>query len=170
MVEGLDRGLKFQPDVLLQRIPTNFKMLSLCCVCTGGIQMYGAYGHPLSLTNHPFFVLCICTGGIQTSSKHMGASKHMGVSKHTGGIQHRGHPNIQGIQTYEGVQTYREAYGGHPNIQGPSKHMEDIQTYRGAFKHMGASKCMGTHGHPLSLRKHAFFVLCMYRDIQTYGR
>ena len=62
----------------------------------------------------------------------------------------------RGIQTYGGVQTYREAYGG-------------IQTYRGPSKHMGASKCMGAYGHPLSLTNHAFFVLCMYRGIQTYG-
>ena len=30
-------------------------------------------------------------------------------------------------------------------------------------KHMVASKSMGAYGHPLSLTKHAFFVLFMYR-------
>ena len=69
----------------------------------------GAYGHPLSLTKHAFFVLfmhrghadvwghvdtsfvwqsiislcCACTGGIQTSSKYMGASKHLSFSSQT---------------------------------------------------------------------------------------
>ena len=69
----------------------------------------GAYGHPLSLTKHAFFVLfmcrghadvwghvdtsfvwqsiislcCVCTGGIQTSSKYMGASKHLSFSSQT---------------------------------------------------------------------------------------
>ena len=91
----------------------------------GGIQLYGAYGHPLSLTKHAFFVLCM----------------------------YRGHPNIQGASKPMGVQTYREAYGGiqtHPNIQ------EGIQTY-------GGIQLYGAYGHPLSLTKHAFFVLCMYR-------
>ena len=103
------------------------------------------------------YLCCVCTGGMQTSSKHVGGSKHMGVSKHTGGIQtygvskhigrHMGASKHTGpIQTYGGIQTYK----GHPNIQG-------------ALKHMGASKCMGAYGHPLSVTKHAFFVLCMYR-------
>ena len=69
----------------------------------------GAYGHPLSLTKHAFFVLfmyrghadvwghvdtsfvwqsilslcCVCTGGIQTSSKYIGASKHLSFSSQT---------------------------------------------------------------------------------------
>ena len=72
-------------------------------------------------------------------SKHTG--RHMGASKHTGG-----HSNIW----------------GHPNIQGT------IQTY-GVSKLMGASKCIGAYGHPLSLTKHAFFVLCMYRGHQNRG-
>ena len=68
----------------------------------------------------------------------------MEVSKHTGGIQ-----------TYWGVQTYGTSKhtGVHPNIWG-------IQMY-------------GVYGHPLSLIKHAFFVLCMYRGhpniIQNMG-
>ena len=37
---------------------------------------------------------------------------------------------------------------------------------------MGAAKYMGTYGHSLSVTKHAFFVLCMYRGhpniIHTY--
>ena len=46
--------------------------------------------------------------------------------------------------------------------------MRGIQTYgasniQGTSKHMGASKCMGAFGHHLSLTKHAFFVLFMYR-------
>ena len=93
----------------------------------------------------------------------------MGVSKHTEASKHKGHPKFRGIQTYGGVQTYRETYGGHPNIKGviqtygASKHTGGIQTYR------GASKCMETYGYPLSLTKHAFFLLCMYRGIQTWG-
>ena len=47
----------------------------------GGIQIYGAYGHSLSVTKHAFFVLSMY-GGIQTLSKDTGgASKHMGASK-----------------------------------------------------------------------------------------
>ena len=74
-------------------------------------------------------------GGVQTyrlTSKHMGVSKHMGASKHTGG-----HPNIWGHSDMWGIQTYR----GY------------IQTYR------WSSKCMGGIWTPLSLTKHAFFVL-----------
>ena len=93
----------------------------------------GAYGHPLRLTKHAFFVLYMYSrlpniqGGIQTyggvqtygghpnikgTSKLWVESKHMGASKHT-----------RGIQTYgmEGIQTYRW----------PSKHTV------GVSKHMG---------------------------------
>ena len=93
-------------------------MLSLCCICTagiqtsskhtgglqtygsvqtyGGIQMYWAYGHPLSLIKHVFFVLCM----------------------------YKRHPNIWGIQTYGGIQTYAEHSNiwGCPNIQGEFLH------------------------------------------------
>ena len=79
---------------------------------------------------------CICTAGTQTSSKDTGEHP-----KIWGCPNIWGHPNICG-----GVQTY----GGYLNIQGASKHI-------------GASKCIGAYGHPLSLTKHAFFVLCMYR-------
>ena len=47
--------------------------------------------------------------------------------------------------------------------------MGGIQIYRGPSKLMGVSKCMGAskcmtaYAHPLSLMKHAFFVLCMYK-------
>ena len=90
-------------------------------------------------------------------SKHMGDVQTYGASKHTGCHPNIwGHPNIQGvIQTYAGIQSYKgiQIYGGHPNI-------------------WGASNCMGAYGHPLSLIKHAFFVLCMYRGhpniIKTY--
>ena len=88
---------------------------------------------------------CICTAGIQTSSQHMGD-----------------------IQTY----------GGYPNIHEASKHMWGVfkimghSNIQGSSKHMGASKCIGAYGHPLSLTKHALFVLCMYRGhpniIKTY--
>ena len=97
------------------------------------------------------------------ASKHTGGVQTLGASNHTEGC-----PNIQGacrhtggVQIYEGIQTW-----GHLNI------LDGIQTY-------GASKCMGAYGHPHSLTKHAFFVLCMYRGhpniiqadggIQTYG-
>ena len=87
----------------------------------GGIQMYGAYGHPLSLTKHAFFVLYMYsrhpniiqkTGDIQT---YRGPSNHMGKSKHLGGIQ---------------------SYGSCPDIQGESKYSEGIQTW-GVSKHTG---------------------------------
>ena len=103
------------------------------CMYRGHPHVWGHIDIPLVLTKHASFVLCICTGGIHTSSKHMEASKHMG-----------------------GVQAYREAYGA---IQTYG----DIPTLRGHSKIQGASKCMGAYGHPLSLTKHAFFVLCMYK-------
>ena len=48
----------------------------------------GAYGHPLSLTKHAFFVLLMYRGhpNIWEASKHMGVSKDTGASKHTEGI------------------------------------------------------------------------------------
>ena len=57
----------------------------------------------------------------------------MGALKNTGGIQ------TWGVQTYEGIQTYRWAskhmgaskYAGGIITCGVSKHMGDIQTYRG---------------------------------------
>ena len=101
----------------------------------GASKCMGAYGHPLSLTKHAFFVLCM----------------------------YRGHPNIiktyGGIQIYRDVQTYREAYGD-PNIQWTIQTYGDIQKYRGiqtwgaplhtgGIQTYGASKCMGAYGHPL---------------------
>ena len=81
----------------------------------------------------------------------------MGASKHTGGIQtYRGHPNIQRVHPN---------IWGHPIIQGVSTH-GGIQTYRGHPNVWGIWT-------PLSVTKHAFFVLCMYRGhpniLQTYG-
>ena len=43
-----------------------------------------------------------------------------------------------------------------------SKHTGGIQTYRG-IKTYGGIEMYGAYGHPLSLTKHAFFALCMYR-------
>ena len=130
---------------------------------------------PLSLTKHALFLLfiyrghpnawvhmdtlvwqsmlslcCVCMGeskhhtniwgcpSIQEASKHRGAPKYMGVCKHKG--RHMGaskdtgsHPNIWGIKHTGGIQTYGS-----------------IQMYGGIWT-------------PLSLTKHAFFVLCIYR-------
>ena len=98
-------------------------------------------------------------GGIQTYS---GASKHMGSSTAMGGVQtYRGHANIRVVSKH-GVHPN---IWGHPNIQGVSKHIGHSNIH-------GASKCMGAYGHSLSMTKHDFFVLCMYRQhaniIQTY--
>ena len=76
----------------------------------GSSKCIGAYGQPLSLTTHAFFVLCIFNG---VSKDHQNIQ---------GGIQTYGEcPNIQGASKHmwEGVQTY-----------GASKHM-GVQTYRG---------------------------------------
>ena len=43
-----------------------------------------------------------------------------------------------------------------------------IQTYRGYPNICGAPKCMGAYGHPLSLTKDPFFVLCMDRGISKH--
>ena len=82
----------------------------------------------------------------------MGTSKHMTESKDIGG-----HPNIWACPNMEGdIQTY----SGFPNIQGASKHKRGIQnvggvqtyggikTYNRCIQTYGASKCMGTYGHP----------------------
>ena len=94
----------------------------------------GASKHHPNIWGHPNIWRC---PSIQGASKHRGEPKHM-VPKHTG--KHMGaskdtgsHPNTRGIQTH-----------GVSNIQ-------------------GAFKCMEAYGHPLSLTKHAFFVLCMHR-------
>ena len=55
-------------------------------------------------------------------------------------------------QMYGGIQRYE----GHPNIWEVSRHT-------GASKHMGHLNVWGAYGHPLSLTKHSFSVLCMYR-------
>ena len=77
------------------------------------------------------------------------------MSKHMGDIQtYKRHPNIcGGVQRYGAIQTHR----GHPNIQGASKHM-------------GASKCIGAYGHPLSLIKYAFLCCVCTGGIQTSSK
>ena len=86
----------------------------------------------------------------------MGGVQTYGASKH-----------MEGIQTYRWPSKHMGAYKRHPNIQGPSKHME-------------AYRCIVGIWTPLSLRKHAFFVVYMYSrhphipqtyrgGIQTYG-
>ena len=100
-----------------------------------GSQMYGAYENPL-VSQSMLSLCCVCPGGIQTSSKHIGASKHMGTSKYVDTSKQLGQSNVRGIwkplsvtnhaffvlciyrrhpnifQTYQGIQTY----GGHRNI------------------------------------------------------
>ena len=63
-----------------------------------------------------------------------------------GASKHMGHPNIQTIQIY----------------RGPSQHIGGIQIYEG-IQTYGGTQMYGAYGHSLSLTKHAFFVLCMYR-------
>ena len=83
----------------------------------------------------------------------MGASKHtVGASKYIGPSKQMECPNMEGD-----IQTCR----GFPNIQGASKHKRGIQnvggvqtyggikTYSRCIQTYGASKCMGTYGHPL---------------------
>ena len=125
------------------------------------------FGCPLYVWTPPYiWTVPICLDVPHT----FGASYIWGVFKYTGGSHTYGeHPAIQrGVQT-EGECKHMGVFkhtGGHPNIWGVSKHMGH-QTYGafkhtwGASKHMGASKCMGQYGHPLSLTKHAFFVLFM---------
>ena len=115
----------------------------------------GAYGHSHSVTRHAFFMLCMYGGHphiIQTyrwCPNIWGHPDIQGVAKHIGSIQTWGHSNIQGVSTHGGIQTYMRPskHMGHPNVW-------SIWT-------------------PLSVTKHAFFVLCMYRGhpntFQTYG-
>ena len=91
------------------------------------------------------------SGSIQTYGGQPNIWKE---SKHTGGC-----PNIGSTQT---CRVHPNIWGcsnicGHPNIQGVSKHTG------GAFKHTMDIQMYGAYGHPLSLTKHAFFVLFMYR-------
>ena len=113
---------------------------------------------------------------IQGTSKHCSRLKsiassatHMEASKHTAGLpniwrhpniwvvfKHGRHANIQGaVQTY-GVKSVASS----ATHMGASKLTGGVQTWVASI-HIGASKCMGVYGHPLSLTKHAFFVLCM---------
>ena len=72
----------------------------------GHPNVWGAYGHSLSVTKHAFFALCMYgaskhTGGVQTS-KHVGIQTYRGCPN----IQTCGHPNIQGcIQKHGSIQT-----------------------------------------------------------------
>ena len=122
--------------------PLSDKARFICVVYVQGYPNVWGHMDTPSLIKHAFFVLCMYRA-IQTSPKHRGHPN-------------RGCPNIQG-----GIWWASKDTGSHPNMRG-------IQTYgasniQGASKHMGASKCLGAYGHPLSLTKHAFFVLCMYR-------
>ena len=146
-------------------------MLSLCCVCIGGIQSYGgiqtyrgctnvwADRHPLSLTKHAFFVLCM----YREHSDMWGNPNIQGASKH-----------MRGIQMYGVLGEYRQPliltkhaffvwcmYRGYPNIMGPSKYTGGYPNIWGHPNIEGMYKCMGAYRHPLSLTKHAFFVLCV---------
>ena len=91
----------------------------------------------------------------------MGASKHTrdiqtwGVSKNTGRC-----PNIWGTFKHTGVYPN---ISGHPDIQGVHPNIWGDPNIQGASKHIGASECMEVYGQPLSLTKHAFFMLFMYR-------
>ena len=100
-------------------------MLSLCCICTAGIQTSSKH-----------------TGGIQT----YGGVQTWGVSKHTWGHPKiLGHPNVLGhmdtpLVWQRMLSLCCVCTGG---IQTSSKHTRDIQTYVGcpnicrAFKHTG---------------------------------
>ena len=102
---------------------------------------------------------------IWRASKHTGGIQTWGISNHTQGCPnirgtqtYGGNPNMRGVQTWGcqniqvSIQTYRGCpnIGWHLNIQGTPKHTGGIQMY-------------GAYGQPLSLTKHAFFVLCMCR-------
>ena len=113
----------------------------------GGIQMYGAQGQALVCPN--------IQGGSQTYGVHPNIQV---VSKHVG------HPTIQ-----RGVQTCGHSkIQGHPNIQGAIQTYGGIQTYRGYILGYGVIQMYGAYGHPLSLTKHAFYVLCMYRGASKH--
>ena len=151
----------------------------------GGVHM-----HPIHLDAS----ICLDTPICLDVPHTFGCPIHVMASKHTGGSQtYGGHPKIQGVSNIGGTQTYRghpnkwvckctgghpNIWGcpniwGHPNIQGVHPNIWWHLDIQGASKHTGGSTCMGAYEHPLSLTKHTFFVLCMYRGhpniIQTYG-
>ena len=120
----------------------------------GASKCMAAYRHPLNLTKHAFFVLCMYRGHPNIIQTYMGHPNMWEAFKH-GGC-----PNIQGgIQTYWGIQHT----GGCANIW----ECPNIQV--GHPNIWGTSKCMGVYGNPLSLTKHAFFLLYMYREHQNMG-
>ena len=152
------------------------------------------FGFPLVHTQHKESMLCQTKGcplyvwmpqnvqGIQRYEGHPNiwvVSKYMGVPKHTGGIQTYGASKWMPLKMYgaskgmRDIQIYRYCQNiwGCPNIQETSKNMGH-QNIWGASNHMGASKCMESLWTPLSLTKHAFFVLCVYSRhpniFQTY--
>ena len=118
-----------------------------------------------------------------------GCPIHLVASKHTGGSQtHGGHPNIKGVSKHVGhptihrsvqtggIQTLGECNMGGQNMKlgiqtyGVSKHTGVASKHLVASKHKGVNPNVRGHsnvwwayGHPLSLTKHAFFVLLMYR-------
>ena len=71
---------------------------------------------------------------------------------------------MKGIRITSSIQT-----------QAASKHTGAVHTYEGIQTYRGTSKTYSGCPHiwgiwtPLSVTKHAFFVLCIYRGIQTYG-
>ena len=124
-----------------------------CPNIQGHPNVWGAYGHPLSLTKHAFFVLHMYSRhlnifqtymGIQTYGEHPNIQegvKTWEASKHTGSYPNIwGHPNIQeGVQTYGGIQTYRghPNIWGHPNIQGMHPNIWGHPNILGMSKHGG---------------------------------
>ena len=153
---------------------------------TGGVQTYGGIqtcrGHPNIAAGWKVLLAVLhiwrqpnIQGGIQTYSR---ASKYMGgvqtysrASKHMGGV-----PNMGGIQTYRGIQIYGWCPNiwGHPNIQVVHPNIWWIFKHTGCIHTYGGIQMYGAYGHPLSVTKHAFYVLCMYRGhpniTQTYSR
>ena len=55
-----------------------------CPNIQGHPNVWGAHGHPLSLTKHVFFVFYMYSRHPNSIQTYKGASKHMGVSKHMG--------------------------------------------------------------------------------------
>ena len=99
----------------------------------------GAYGHPLSLTKHAFFVMFILDAPNTFGHCHILGYPHpntQGEAKHREDIQtYRGCPNMWDVQPYRGVSKDR----GHPNIWGMSKHT-------GGYPNIW--RCQNIWGHP----------------------
>ena len=82
----------------------------------------------------------------------MGLSKHMGAFKHTGGVQMYG-------GRWKHPKSDKAFFLCVMHVQGASKHMGGIQIYWGIQTYRGCTN-VWEDGHPLSLTKHAFFVVC----------